>query len=1702
LRVLGTIVVFFLSVAAYLSIGATAQAAASLSTLSTPLTNNHGTERGWSVGDQITFYATFQGDVQATYGSIVISVGGTEVQIPYVGKESSKELKFNYSVTAGTPNGEIKMVRWGSHDIRDMQNQAFVPFNGGDLSNYYYPGILAGEYIDTIAPRIVEINSSVNDFDPFTMEDSIQIQVKFSERITRVYPYGGNYLQLNNGAEADYIGGQGSDTLTFEYVVYSGDTTDLNVTGIKGIYKDIADHDSSLSLSGITPLSDKKNIRIDTSPPSVTFGSDPSSLMCSRNVKINASDSIAGVDYLYYKWDLAGASIDWNQVSNQTLNGGIVCVPQGGAYNGTYHLYVRAIDKVGNAGTSISGQYFVDGEPPAIVLLSEEGPARGKHNVKIHANDAGSNIISLKYYWTNTDTGIPTEEKSIPDGTTVSTPDGEGAYRLSVYAEDTYGNHSTRNSAGLYIVDKTPPSVQFTPEGNGTPAQTHTAAIMVTDAKGVVGPSFYAWSTRVDHPLDGSWSPPGGWQPVENGAVTTPPGETGVRYLYIRTTDNPDYPAESNVGYSVESNGFELDNTPPDSSFTVNGNGTYERSVTTGMNLPDDVSSIRYIVSEQSSTDGNDTLWDTSADGTIKIDNRSGIYYIHAKIYDYAGNTFILSSIAFHLDNQGPVGTVRAVMEHSNQSAIELAVEAEDVSGLKEMAFRINGAENDWTPWIAYASTAEVQIPVVEGEHTIAVKFKDNLDNESVAYYGRVVYDITAPTVSSIVYSETDWTNQPVTVTISLLDNLSSSDQIRIIGHDEPSYTFHNNGTYEFVFEDQAGNRSARSVSVGNIDKAAPSVTFTPNGSPLKRQSVSAQVTAADNHTGSENIRLLAQWTMDAGQEPAQWDEVKDKVMNGEFRTLADTDGAWYLWVKAVDLAGNATSVHSSSFQLDNTDPIGTITYSTTKRTAGTVTAYLAVDETVTVLQPENGSSQYTFSENGSFTFRFVDEAGNEGTAEAIVSNIDKSVPSATVTLEPSVWTNGTVTVRLGAPGPRELYGLSWTGEARVISLNEEAQLHEFVHGGTVTESVYGGITEAQLEFNSNGTMSYSIRDLDTGLEHEGDVVVSQIDRLAPRGTLAYSETGWTNRDVTVTLAYQDESSNVTIVNNGGSNAYVFQENGEFEFIFQDQAGNESRLKAVVDQIDKTAPNPVLTYSRTEWTRDDVLVTVSFDNESQPVTITNNGGSNQYRFTQNGEFTFDFRDVAGNAGQVTARVDYIDRVAPVGRINYSTRDWTNEAVTVVLEATDNSGAPVRILNNGGDPQYVFADNGEFIFLFEDAAGNRNEAKAVVSLIDSIAPVVSVQYSVTTPTNTAVRATVIADKPIIVKNNGQSRVYDFTDNGEFIFEVADLAGNMVQAKATVNQIDRTPPIPQLSYSTTSPTKDRVIVTVEANEEFVVLNNARRKQYIFEENGTFTFMIQDLAGNTAQIEASVSLIDKSKPKVSLEYSTKEPTRDPVEVTLVSDKPLTILNNGGSSKVIFNRNGTQWIHARDHLGNELTIRMDVDHIDLSAPQLEFRQGDPMLLKLGQTIAPLADVTATDNLDGNVTGKVTARHNILPTEPGEYEIIYEVEDRAGNRTVVTRKAIIKSEDRFAVYVNSLAPDADNTIVVYGSTIRVSWFGAHGGVTATWAEGKKGRGEMKLADALAADDVITVDKGGYYTLLVQDQERQAKLIHVFAIVR
>ncbi len=101
-------------------------------------------------------------------------------------------------------------------------------------------------------------------------------------------------------------------------------------------------------------------------------------------------------------------------------------------------------------------------------------------------------------------------------------------------------------------------------------------------------------------------------------------------------------------------------------------------------------------------------------------------------------------------------------------------------------------------------------------------------------------------------------------------------------------------------------------------------------------------------------------------------------------------------------------------------------------------------------------------------------------------------------------------------------------------------------------------------------------------------------------------------------------------------------------------------------------PIATIEYSPEITTSSNVVATLI--NESEDITITNNGWSNEFIFTSNGSFTFSFEDSSGNTGSTTAIVDWIDPTGPA----LTHTGWVNEAPNI----TSHGGTGSVSLNIG------------------------------------------------------------------------------------------------------------------------------------------------------------------------------------------------------------------------------------------------------------------------------------------------------------------------------------------------------------------------------------------------------------------------------------
>ncbi|WP_195943927.1 Ig-like domain repeat protein, partial [Turicibacter sanguinis] len=363
---------------------------------------------------------------------------------------------------------------------------------------------------------------------------------------------------------------------------------------------------------------------------------------------------------------------------------------------------------------------------------------------------------------------------------------------------------------------------------------------------------------------------------------------------------------------------------------------------------------------------------------------------------------------------------------------------------------------------------------------------------------------------------------------------------------------------------------------------------------------------------------------------------------------------------------------------------------------------------------------------------------------------------------------------------------------------------------------------------------------------------------IEPVVNVTYSTETLTNQDVTATIQLPQ---GYTVV---GEATHIFTQNGTHTFTYQSPTGKQYTHTITVDWIDKVAPTATISYSTTSKTNQSVTATLNLQEEN--ITVENNQTS--HVFDSNGEYTFIIRDQAGNTTEVKAEVTWINKETPVLDITYSTEEETDQPVIATLvteevQVASMNGKVITVTNNNGNKEYIFTDNGEFTFEYVDDYGNTGSTTAKVDWIvktpDVEATDIKVTYSTETLTNQDVTATIQLPEGYTMVGEA---THTFTQNGTHTFIYQSSHGTQYTYTITVDWIDKVAPTATVEYSTTNKTNQSVTATLNIQEENIIVEN-NQTSHVFDSNGEYTFIIRDQAGNTTEVKAEVTWINKETP-----------------------------------------------------------------------------------------------------------------------------------------------------------------------------------------------------------------------------------------------
>ena len=207
-------------------------------------------------------------------------------------------------------------------------------------------------------------------------------------------------------------------------------------------------------------------------------------------------------------------------------------------------------------------------------------------------------------------------------------------------------------------------------------------------------------------------------------------------------------------------------------------------------------------------------------------------------------------------------------------------------------------------------------------------------------------------------------------------------------------------------------------------------------------------------------------------------------------------------------------------------------------------------------------------------------------------------------------------------------------------------------------------------EQNLSATGQKIVRILDSGASGKVTIPLPQIFKASQEsGNKVYSGT-----DLLLTKCELDKNHENVIIDADALNGEVAQ----VEIISGNAKGTTLTVSAPLKATITYTPG------NDRKTNQNITATISFVNDGdREIKITNNDGKNTYTFEQNGEFTFEFVDKYGIEGSATAKVQNIDKVAPVATVTQVRKDGNVEVtITVDEKVADVEGWTLTELDDG------------------------------------------------------------------------------------------------------------------------------------------------------------------------------------------------------------------------------------------------------------------------------------------------------------------------------------------------------------------------------------------------------------------------------------
>ncbi len=728
-------------------------------------------------------------------------------------------------------------------------------------------------------------------------------------------------------------------------------------------------------------------------------------------------------------------------------------------------------------------------------------------------------------------------------------------------------------------------------------------------------------------------------------------------------------------------------------------------------------------------------------------------------------------------------------------------------------------------------------------------------------------------------------------------------------------------------------------------------------------------------------------------------------------------------------------------------------------------------------------------SKDKTHTFRFKDEAGNEGSYPIDVSDISFSDPEDAMITKYRLTFSGS-----GKDGANTLGTFTFGDEALNLgSVNSDIvvkaeALNAAGEPVPATMSLIGSAPSGVTVFTGQKSVLFtleketeqevivkltgpSIGGTTNSIEVPIIIPVGTIDKTPPKGTVSYLESGANIKAYLIPQCTDLADNGINVIGQKGdgialklekdsSGYYVnFDSNGSGYYIMTDKAGNVSTVAIAVATIDNDPPEygaegwsgVIEAYSKGSTWLDDLTKILT--------TPTNNSIKVFFSFNE--------------------QLSKVEVTAYNNKTNQTVLSPTEEYVTAIVSG---NSVTIEFKQNCQAKISVFDIRGNETVLWRPEDGP-------ITIIDKIPPKLETGYPEEKFADNKITITYkfANDEEVMLLSNPKDEYInehkvEFTKNGQYILTFADKAGNILSQYPKVENIDELGPYVKMAMDFTGEGQE---VTVQTYDD-----------------KTLYFTNKD-------VRILLNITDETLADLTVTASKQGGAEVPVTA-----ENVTVGEKSYTHHLTTSENGIYEIKAKDKWGHENAVYANVTSIDRTPPAIAMASTKAIGTgknadKDAVRTAILQGVIGTDGQSGvtakdgqsGVTLAVANMDDIKLNTPGSYTAKITAKDRLGNTSEKTRTVNVLSGDLKIFTINDELVEANDIFMTTEDKITVStnhstFKGEK--INLYYTPGYKTTAQMKYTIPFIGSDGFDISTKGYYTILAQSAERGMYMVYVY----